>query len=166
MTEQELKEITQRGHVRVKYQPPYLGPPLKDPWPQVFGPWKPCELGIPQCDKRVGVKGIIRQSKRQMNSTETRFEMEKLKPMQFSGEIVSYRYESIRLKLANGKWYKADFQAMKDGRLCFMEVKGGRPRQREAGIGDVKVAAFQYPEFEFWIYRYKEGQWDDQRVLS
>lgn len=148
MTELELQEITKRGHVKVKRGPMPEGSPA------------------PSVAQKHGVKGIIRQSKRQMNATEIRFETDYLKPMKFTGEIQKYRFESIRVKLGNGHWYKADFQAMNAaGRLCFFEVKGGRPKQREAGIGNIKTAANQYPEFEFWLCVWKESEWLNQQVL-
>lgn len=144
MTELELSEITKRGHVKVK------GGPI--------------DTGLPAVP--VKSKRIINQGSKPPNKTEIRFETDFLKPMKWTGEIVTYRHESIRLRLANGKWYKADWQATNAAdKICFFEVKGGRPRQREAGIGDIKVAAFQYPEFEFWICKW-DGEWTKQRVLA
>jgi hypothetical protein len=114
---------------------------------------------------RIGVKGIIRQSKRVPNKTELRFEADYLKPMLAAGEICRSRFESIRLKLANGHWYKCEWSAVNAaGHLCFFEVKGGRPRQFEAGIAQVKVAAAAYPEFQFWLCHWA-GTWSIQRVL-
>jgi hypothetical protein len=109
---------------------------------------------------------VIRQSKRVPNSTERRFELEYLIPMRASGEICQYRFESIRLKLANGHWYKCEWTALNAaGKLVWFEVKGGRPRQYEAGIAQIKVAATSYPEFEFWLCRYKASTWTVQKVL-
>lgn len=110
--------------------------------------------------------GIIRQSKRGPNSTEKRFELEYLIPMLASGEINQYRFEAIRLKLANGHTYRCEWTAVNAaGKLVFWEVKGGRERQREAGIIQIKVAATSYPEFEFWLCRWKAGNWTIQKVL-
>lgn len=111
-------------------------------------------------------KKIIRQSGRTPNETELRFESDYLKPMLAAGEINRYRFESIRLKLANGGWYKCEWTAVNAaGVLVFFEVKGGRPRQREAGILTIKVAAAAYPEFQFFLAQWKDGEWTIQRIL-
>jgi len=116
--------------------------------------------------KSPGIKGIIRQSNTPPNKTEIRFENDYLRPMLHSGEIQQYRHNSIRLKLGNGAWYKCDWTALNAaGKLVLWEIKGGRPRQREAGIMAIKVAASAYPEFEFWLCRWKGGEWNIQRVL-
>jgi hypothetical protein len=109
---------------------------------------------------------VIRQSRRAPNSTERRFELEYLIPMRATGEINQYRFEAIRLKLANGHTYCCEWSAVNTaGKLVFWEIKGGRERQREAGIAQIKVAATSYPEFEFWLCRYKAGTWTIQKVL-
>lgn len=114
----------------------------------------------------VKAKRIIRQSTREPNETERRFESNFLKPMLAAGIIVHYRFEPLRLRLGNGAWYKCEWVATDtSGRTSLYEVKGGRPRQREAGILTIKVAASLYPEYEFWLYRWQNGQWDEQRVL-
>jgi len=115
-----------------------------------------------------GGKRVIRQSRREPNKTEKRFEIEKLHPMYAAGQIGAYRYEAITLKLANGLRYTADWSAIRfpAGKLILWEIKGGRPRQREAGISALKMAANCYPEFEFWLFQWKGGMWIPQEVLA
>lgn len=109
---------------------------------------------------------IIRQSKRQPNSTEKRFELEKLIPMKLTGEILCYQFEGITLRLANGLKYKPDYWTVNgNNETVFFEVKGGRPKQREAGIKALKMAASVYPVYRFYLARYAGGQWDVQEIL-
>lgn len=120
----------------------------------------------PTATKTLSVKGIIRQDKAPGRKTEIRFENDYLRGMLAAGEIQQYRHNSIRLKLGNGTWYKCDWTALNAaGKLILWEIKGGRPRQREAGIMAIKVAASTYPEFEFWLCQWKGGEWLIQRVL-
>lgn len=164
-SEEALKEVLARGHVRIKGEPqkPYLGPPLKNTIP--FGPWKPCEKGIPHCASRIGVKGIIRQSSQGMNKTETRFETDYMKPMRHAGEIGEYRFEAITLKLGNGLRYTPDFSATNAaGKLVFWEIKGARIE--EDAIVKFKMAPTIFPEYEFYLCQWKGGEWVIQKGLA
>lgn len=117
-------------------------------------------------ERKRKAKRVINQACKQPNATERRFEIEHLKPMLFTREIASYRFEDIRLRLAKGTHYTPDWVTVDAaGRTAIYEIKGGRPRQREAGIMAVKVAANKYPEYVFWLAVYKAGEWIIQRVL-
>ena len=111
-------------------------------------------------------KGSIQQNTRQPNSVERRFEADYLLPMELAGEIGQWRFESRRLKLGNGAWYKCEWSAVNAaGTLVFWEVKAGSRRQKEAGILSLKVAASLYPEHEFYYCHWADDQWHITRVL-
>ena len=111
-------------------------------------------------------KGSIRQSTRQPNSVELRFEADYLLAMRLAGEIGKYRYESYSVKLGNGCSYTPDWSAINAaGTLVFWEVKAGSRRQKEAGILSLKVAASLYPEHEFYYCHWADDQWHITRVL-
>ena len=124
------------------------------------GDSKPARKGRGRKDR-----DIIRQPEREPNSTERAFESAYLRPWLLIGEITNYRFEKLRLYLANGHSYRPEWCATRpDGTLAFFEIKGARPRQREAGISQVKVAATLFPEFEFWICKLDHGAWTIQQV--
>lgn len=86
----------------------------------------------------------------QMNGLESRY-AQHLELRLRAGEIASWRYEAIRLKLGEGAWFCPDFQVQKpDGTLEFHETKG---HMREAANVRLKVAAHLYPEFRFLLVR-------------
>jgi hypothetical protein len=108
---------------------------------------------------------IIKQSRKEPNKTELRFEMEYLKPWLAAGEIDEIgEHESITLRLANGLRYSPDYPTWKNDRLTFYEVKG--ERVWEDSIKSLKIAANKYTHCRFFIYKYVKGQWIWQEVLA
>lgn len=92
----------------------------------------------------------------QMNKTETAYanhlEMEKR-----SGDIIWYKFEGIKLRLADSTFYTPDFFVMlADRSLRCDEVKGFM--QDDANV-KIKVAASIYP-FKFVIVRKRKGGWE------
>lgn len=78
-----------------------------------------------------------------------------------SGELKSWSYESIRLRLADGAFYTPDFLVVTaDERIEIHETKGF---MREAARVRIKVAAELHP-FEFFLIRKEAGQWTKQPV--
>jgi hypothetical protein len=87
-----------------------------------------------------------------------------------AGEVIWWQFEPMKLRLADGAYYKPDFAVMRwysiDGRglsvpvLEFEEVKGFF---REAARVRIKVAAEHYP-FKFRVIRRRKvqegGGWD------
>ena len=59
-----------------------------------------------------------------------------------AGAIEWWAFEWIRLRLADGAWFKPDFAVMKDGKLSLHETKG---HWREAARVRIRVAADRYP---------------------
>lgn len=93
----------------------------------------------------------------QMNKTEERY-TQRLDLLLKSGEILWYKFESIKLKLADNTFYTADFFVMAaDGVLEVHEVKGGFIT--DDGKVKLKVAAEMFP-FRFFQCQWKSKQWD------
>ncbi len=96
-----------------------------------------------------------RKSKRRgMNGLESSYAAY-LQALKDRGEIKSWSYESVRLKLTQGgekeAYFKPDFLVeMNDGRIEFHETKGFF---REAAKVRIKVAAGMFPCFRFKVVR-------------
>lgn len=77
-----------------------------------------------------------------MNKTEALYERD-LKDALSLGDILWYRFEGIKLRLADNTFYTADFAVMaRDGVMELHEVKGFWTDDARVKI---KVAAEQYP---------------------
>lgn len=81
-----------------------------------------------------------------MNQTETEYaaqlEMEKQ-----AGEITSYQFEAVKLRLGKNTFYTADFLVrLKNGELELREVKGF---WKDDARVKIKNAAYLYPIFRF-----------------
>ena len=82
----------------------------------------------------------------QMNKTEAEF-AEYLKQQEFTGAIVSFSFEAVKLRLANNTFYTPDFFAMNsDQTITLYEVKG---LWRDDARAKIKVAADKFPMFRF-----------------
>jgi hypothetical protein len=95
-----------------------------------------------------------------MNKTEQEYASE-LERRRSSGEVAWFRFEGMKLRLADNTFYTPDFAVMlKDGTMEMHEVKGYW--QDDARV-KVKVASDQYPfRFIAVIKRSKKngGGWD------
>lgn len=109
---------------------------------------------------------------RLMNKTETRY-AQMLEGMRLAGEIVSYQYEAITLKLGPDCRYTPDFLVIKRehewtavGEDClrfeFHEVKGGYAR--EDSLVKIRAASQQFPHFTFKLCRYSRGEWSIKEI--
>lgn len=98
-----------------------------------------------------------------MNQLETRFAREVLATLKVAGEIGEYRFEAVKLRLAEGAWYTPDFVVKHhDGHLEFVEVKGF---WREAARVRIKVAAEQYAWLgRFVVAQRKDGRWQFEQI--
>ena len=99
-----------------------------------------------------------------MNKTESRY-ADYLEMRRRSGEIVWFRFEGMKLRLADNTFYTADFAVKTaDGALEFHEVKGF---MTDDGAVKLKVAAEQYP-FRFLLVRSQlakhGGGWDIREI--
>ncbi len=113
---------------------------------------------VPNAPKKPAKR--VRQSSVKLNKTEQAF-FDYLKAHYPGVDIGSQR---IRLKLANGAWYKPDNDAFfNDVGLTCYEVKG---YMRPKDALTIKVAAQQFPSITFeLVTRRKDGGWDIEAVL-
>lgn len=78
-----------------------------------------------------------------MNKTEAAYVHEVLDPQMHAGEILWYRFEAIKLRLADNTFITIDFPVITAaGALEFREVKG---RWTDDARAKTKIAAAQYP---------------------
>ena len=90
------------------------------------------------------------------NKTETAYGHH-LQLLLTAGEILWYRFEGIKLRLADKTFYTADYNVMRaDGLLEMHEVKGVWTDDARVKI---KVAADQYP-FRFIAVKKSKGGWE------
>lgn len=93
---------------------------------------------------------------RRMNKLEAAYERH-LYGLLSAGEVLWYRFEPMRLRLANGAYFKPDFAVkFRDGSLEFHETKGF---WREAARVRIKVAAELFP-FKFVAVRKTKAGWE------
>lgn len=108
-------------------------------------------------------KPTFRQSKKQPNKTEKRFELEHLEVWKRDDAIFEYQFEAVTLRLANGVRYIPDYLVDSPGNKAqIYEVKGGYIR--EDAMIKLKVAATQFKCFEFYLAQYKKRHWTITRV--
>lgn len=106
------------------------------------------------------MRALGRLPKGRQNQTEAAYEDKVLKPAMIAGEILWYRFEPVKLRLADKTFYEPDFLVMrKSGALEVHEVKGFWMEDARVKI---KVAAAQYP-FEFIAIQRVKGQWREER---
>lgn len=108
--------------------------------------------------KRERMKPIIATSK--MNGTEARMAQE-LEIRKRAGEILDYRFEGIKLRLADNTFYTPDFFIVHRDHFEVMEVKGF---WRDDARVKIKVAAQMYPWFRFVAVQRKKNQWIYEQV--
>jgi hypothetical protein len=93
-----------------------------------------------------------------MNKTEARY-ADILKAREIAGEILWWKYECIKFKLADKCWFNVDFLVLTaDGTLECHEVKGGFIMD-DAAV-KLKTAAAMYPlRFLKCVYKNKATGW-------
>lgn len=95
-----------------------------------------------------------------MNKTEAAYAAH-LELRRIAGEILSWKFNCVRLKIATGKkaaFYKGDFFVeLASGYFEVHETKGF---WREAARVRIKVAAGLYPYFRFVAVERKGGGWE------
>ena len=99
----------------------------------------------------------------QMNDTEAAYD-ELLDGLRHHGNVAWYKFEGVKLRLANNTFYTPDFFVMwSDGRLECHEVKGFWQDDARAKI---KIAADIYP-FEFIAVKRQSkkagGGWEQEK---
>lgn len=92
-----------------------------------------------------------------MNQTEQLY-ANRLEVMKRAGEIIDYKFESQKLRLADNTFYTPDFFVLAaDMTVQFHEVKGGFIMD-DAAV-KIKVAAEQFPFYQFFMWQYKKKEW-------
>jgi len=101
----------------------------------------------------------IRPKKRRlpgvMNKLERAYQ-EQLEFRKLAGEIVAYRYEAIKFRLADKTFYTPDFMVTFEDRIEFHETKGFWEDDAKVKI---KMVATLFPEFGFVAVYWKHKQW-------
>ncbi len=102
-----------------------------------------------------------------MNKTEAAYESV-LRDRLHAGEIQWYKFEGVKLRLADKTFYTPDFAVMaKDGTMEIHEVKGSLKFIQDDAKVKIKVAAELYP-FKFFllapIAKKHGGGWVTQEV--
>ena len=94
----------------------------------------------------------------EMNKLETRYAYY-LELFKIAHEILDYKYEAIKFRLAKKTWYTPDFLVVKKDRFEIHEVKGfWEPHARVK----IKVVAEMYPYFLFKAMQFKNNQWVEE----
>ncbi|WP_343546796.1 hypothetical protein [Sphingobium yanoikuyae] len=94
------------------------------------------------------------------NQTEQRFEDEYLRPLLLAGEILWYRFEGVKLRLADNTFLTVDYAVLPAGGvLTMIDVKGGAAVVQEDARVKMRVAADQYPFLFQYAFPTKGGGW-------
>ena len=106
------------------------------------------------------IRALGRLPKGTQNKTEALYESRVLKPAAVAGDIAWYRFEGLKLRLADNTFYTPDYAVMRsNGQIECHEVKGFWTDDARVKI---KVAAAQYP-FEFIAVRRVKNEWLEER---
>ena len=121
------------------------------------------QAGQRKRDASVTVETVLIDRPRYKSKTEARFVQEIAEPRKRAGEIASYTYEAITLRLAPAVRYTPDFLCVVRGEPfpVLVEVKMW---MREDAWQKLKIAAALYPIFRFELWTYKGRQWTCKQV--
>lgn len=110
-----------------------------------------------------GLQALGRLKPGELNKTEAAYR-EHLEALKHAGSILWYRFEGIKLRLADNTFLTVDFSVLAaDGHLEMHDVKGGRGVFMDDAKVKMKVAADSYPfVFKVAFPRTKKagGGWD------
>lgn len=99
----------------------------------------------------------------QMNKTEAKYASH-LKMKQFAGEVLWWKFEGIKLRLADNTFLTVDFATMRaDGVLEMVDVKGAKAVFQDDARVKMKVAADIYPFSFKAVYPRKGGGWEEEK---
>jgi hypothetical protein len=106
---------------------------------------------------RASIRALGRLKQGTLNKTEQAYERD-LKDAVSLGDVAWYRFEGLKLRLADNTFYTPDFAVMlTDGQIECHEVKGFWTDDARVKI---KVAAEMYPFRFVAIKKAKGGGWD------
>lgn len=98
-----------------------------------------------------------------MNKTEKAY-AERLDLLQRAGEIRSWKFESVKFKLADKTYYTPDFMVVTEEQVEFHDTKGSFVE--DDFMVKVKVVAEMYPEFCFKLVEAKYTDRDGLRIIK
>ena len=110
------------------------------------------------------IYGLGRLKTGHMNKTETEYS-EYLERLKMAGEIVWYKFEGVKFRLADNTFLSPDFMVMlPNGEIQIREVKGFM--MDDANVKN-KICADMYP-FRFFVVRKRPkkdgGGWEESEV--
>lgn len=92
-----------------------------------------------------------------MNKTETAYS-EHLTALQHNGDVLWWKFEGIKLRLADNTFYTPDFAVLQwESHLEMHEIKG---HWEDDARVKIKVAAALFPFHFIAVYRGKHGGWE------
>lgn len=107
-----------------------------------------------------------------MNRTEAAY-AQVLERRRLAGEIASWQFQPVKLRLADRTFYEPDFMViLADGRCQMHETKAGiadkqtgavSPLVEDDAMVKIKVAAEQHP-FEFVMAFCRKGEWHYREI--
>lgn len=109
------------------------------------------------------VTRLKRHETGRMNSLEERYLKEIIAPKMLSGEVFSWLFESINLRLADKTYYRPDFIVFHTDCIEVVEVKGFWMDDARVKW---KVAAEQFPMFDFTAVTYKKKEWKHEHYRN
>jgi hypothetical protein len=112
----------------------------------------------------IKAKGKIAPRPTSMNKTEASYS-HYLEALKRSGEILDYKFEGLKFKLADNTSLTPDFMVItQKGYVELHDTKArwastGKPHVEDDFMVKIKVAAIQYPYFTFCITWLENGSW-------
>lgn len=117
----------------------------------------------PQARGRLPQNKTVGYEADRMNKLEEKYAAH-LEIQRQAGQIVFWRYESVKFRLADRTWYNPDFYLMRpDGSIEIHETKGFM--QDDANV-KIKATAEQFPEFIFVLVKLAKGEWEFKRYRA
>lgn len=93
-----------------------------------------------------------------MNKTEAAW-AQRLEARKHAGEIVDFKFEALKFRLAKRTWYTPDFMVvLPDRSIELHEVKGGFIR--EDGLLKFKLARELFPWFRWRMVQRRKTKWE------
>jgi uncharacterized protein YwgA len=94
----------------------------------------------------------------EMNKTEARY-ANHLEVLKHAKEIIDWKFEKIRFKLAEKTTYTPDFFVTYPDRFEFHEIKGYRTGRHAHSNVKFKTAAMMYPWFVWQMIKLERNTW-------
>ena len=109
------------------------------------------------------VAPVPKSPKDRMNSTERRYAEHVLEPMEFAGEITGWMFEGLKFRVAEGAFYKPDFNVFyPDGVIENIEIKGGEIHEASRVRFLAVRENFIKTMFRFKLMQWAGGAWQER----